>query len=160
MSRTIFTLGYEKRSLDEFIGILRDHAITVLVDVRETAWSHKPGFTKGPLRDALGRVGVGYVHARFAGNPKWLRDEADTNAECLAWYRWYLGEFNEIVEAFSSMVDAMVAEGERVCLVCFERHPDDCHRGIIAGEWHHRGGRRVEHLEVEGCERRVPPTAG
>ncbi len=43
---TLFTLGYQQRSLDEFVALLLEASIDVLVDVRETAWSHKPGFSK------------------------------------------------------------------------------------------------------------------
>ena len=30
----LFTIGYSKRSLDEFIGMLREHEISVVADVR------------------------------------------------------------------------------------------------------------------------------
>jgi uncharacterized protein (DUF488 family) len=155
MHRTLFTLGYEKRTLNEFIRILLDNRINVLVDVRETAWSHKPGFSKAAFRTALEEAGIEYVHADFAGNPKWLRGEAESHAQCLEWYRWYLGEFGEIVEVFSDLVDGLLAHGSRVCITCFERHADDCHRSIIATEWQSSGGRAVEHLAVEGCERLI-----
>ena len=38
--------------------------------MRETPWSHKPGFLKGALSDALETVGIEYVQTKFAGNPK------------------------------------------------------------------------------------------
>ena len=40
------TIGYEKRSLDEYIDLLLANGVEVVLDVRETAWSHKPGFSK------------------------------------------------------------------------------------------------------------------
>jgi uncharacterized protein (DUF488 family) len=70
----LYTIGYEKRSLAEYLALLREHRIAVLVDVRETPWSHKPGFSKAPLAAALEADGIEYLHAAFAGNPKWLRD--------------------------------------------------------------------------------------
>ena len=155
MHRTLFTLGYEKRTLEEFIGILADNRITVLIDVRETAWSHKPGFSKRSLRTALERSGITYLHADFAGNPKWLRREAGSHAESLAWYRWYLGEFDEIVSDFNAVVDGYLADGARVCLTCYERHAEDCHRAIIAEIGRKHGGYDVQHLAVEGCKRLV-----
>ena len=53
---SLYTLGYEKRTLREFIAILTEAEIEILVDVRETAWSHKPGFSKGLFRSALKRA--------------------------------------------------------------------------------------------------------
>ena len=156
MHRTLFTLGYEKRTIDEFIRILLDNRINVLIDVRETAWSHKRGFSKEAFRAALADAGIEYVHAEFAGNPKWLRREADSHAQCLDWYRWYLGEFEEILEAFTQLVDQFLSRGKRVCITCYERHARDCHRSILAAQWQAAGSRAVEHLAVDGCERLIP----
>jgi uncharacterized protein (DUF488 family) len=87
MTTTLYTLGYQQRSIDEFVEILDESAINVLVDVRETAWSHKPGFSKSGFATALAARGIEYVHADFAGNPKWLRSNANSHGECLEWYR-------------------------------------------------------------------------
>jgi uncharacterized protein (DUF488 family) len=153
MKHTLFTLGYQQRTLEEFTSILRESDIDVLIDVRETAWSHKPGFSKGLLQRTLAAKGIEYVHADFAGNPKWLRANADSHRECLDWYLWYLGEFDEIVPAFEELVARFLAKGKRVCVTCFERHADDCHRAILAAQWQQRGTRHVKHLATEGCDR-------
>jgi uncharacterized protein (DUF488 family) len=156
MPATLFTLGYQQRSIDEFVDLLCDADVNVLVDVRETAWSHKPGFSKGALSSALAAAGIDYIHADFAGNPKWLRSNADTHRQCLEWYGWYLGEFGEIVTTFDDLVAGLHAEGKRVCLTCFERHADDCHRAILTDRWQRAGkSRTVTHLANEGCERLV-----
>lgn len=156
MTTTLFTLGYQQRSIDTFVDILRDAAIDVLVDVRETAWSHKPGFSKSAFVAALAVAGIEYVHADFAGNPKWLRSNADTHRECLDWYAWYLGEFKEIVAAFDELVTDLHLRDSRVCLTCFERHADDCHRAILADQWQRAAkARTVMHLATEGCQRMV-----
>jgi uncharacterized protein (DUF488 family) len=153
MQHTLFTLGYQQRTLDEFVSILVDSGIDVLVDVRETAWSHKPGFSKCALQAALAARGIEYIRAAFAGNPKWLRANAESHRECLDWYTWYLGEFEEIVPAFEPLLAAQLRAGKRVCVTCFERHAEDCHRAILAEKWQARGARQVKHLATEGCER-------
>jgi uncharacterized protein (DUF488 family) len=152
---TIFTLGYQQRSIDEFIDILRARQISVLVDVRETAWSHKPGFSKTAFSQALATAGIEYVHARFAGNPKSLRRTAQTHDACLARYAEYIDGSDHIIDAFDQLIRELVAAGKRVCLTCFERHADDCHRSIIADRWKRRGRRTVQHLAVDGCARMV-----
>lgn len=152
---SLFTLGYEKRTLREFIDILTEAEIEILVDVRETAWSHKPGFSKGIFQSALGQAGIEYIHASFAGNPKWLRSNAESHAECLEWYSWYLGQFGEIVDAFDALIRPSLRAGKRVCLTCFERHADDCHRAILAAKWQERARATVDHLATDGCRRLV-----
>jgi uncharacterized protein (DUF488 family) len=153
MSHVLYTLGYERRTLDEFIGLLRAAKIDLLVDVRETAWSHKPGFSKGALSEALESAGISYVHASFAGNPKWLRAQASSHRECLDWYSWYIDEHSEVVEGLERLLTSLHGKARRVCLTCFERHSDDCHRGILADRWRTRGRRTVRHLHTSGCKR-------
>lgn len=154
MPDVIFTLGYQQRSLEEFVAIAIAAGVQVLVDVRETAWSHKPGFSKTAFQAALASAGIEYVHAPFAGNPKWLRDNATTHAECLEWYDWYLDEFAEVVEAFDSLLAPLLAEGKALALTCFERHSGDCHRSILANRWAARApARNVCHLAIDGSPR-------
>ena len=65
----LFTIGYSKRSLDEVIGMLREHGVPALVDVRMWASSRfKRDFSKSRLAVALPEAGIGYVHLRELGN--------------------------------------------------------------------------------------------
>jgi uncharacterized protein (DUF488 family) len=144
---SLFTIGYQQRSIDELIAILSDAKVDVLVDVRDVAFSHKPGFSGGPLRAALAARGLGYVHAQFAGNPKWLRENSDSIPEALEFYRWYLDEFPEVVEAFDAAIADLHAKRQSAAIMCFERDPAECHRTILAERWARRGRwRRVTHL--------------
>jgi uncharacterized protein (DUF488 family) len=143
----LYTIGYEKRSLPEYITILREHAIDVVIDVRDVAWSHKPGFSEKPLESGLKRAGIEYIRAGFAGNPKWLRAEAQDLGEMLEFYRWYLKEFDEVVGVFRQLVEEVSARGKRICLTCFERNPTECHRSILLEI---AGYRKVQHIGVAG----------
>lgn len=155
MRTTLLTLGYEKRSIEEFVRLLKQATVDVLLDVRETAWSHKPGFCKSALREHLASAGIEYVHAKFAGNPKTLRTQASSHEECLALYEELVSVDRAILDQFEGLVASFHAQGKQVCITCFERHPADCHRGIIAAKWKKRGKRSVTHLAPEGCNRLV-----
>ena len=41
---------------------------------------------------------------------------------------------------------ATLAKGRRLCLLCYERDPDGCHRRRVAELLHERTGAKVEHL--------------
>lgn len=151
----IFTLGYQQRTIRQFVELLLEASVDVLIDVRETAWSHKPGFSKRALDAALAAVGIEYLHARFAGNPKRLRASASSHADCLARYAAYLGENRSIMRELDQVISKYLEAGRRVCLTCYERHPGDCHRGILAARWSAKGRRRVNHLATDGCPRLV-----
>jgi uncharacterized protein (DUF488 family) len=156
MSRlTLYTIGYEKRSFDEYVALLKDAGIGVVIDVRETAWSHKRGFSKVGMTASLAAAGMEYAHARFAGNPRRIRTEAKDHAGMLAGYRDHLAESPGIIGQLDDLVSGYANAGKRAALTCFERHPEDCHRGILAELWSEQRGGTVVHLGPEGCPRMV-----
>ena len=155
MPATLFTLGYEKRSLSDYLEILRGAEIEVVLDVRETAWSHKPGFSKTAFAHALEADGIDYLHLPFAGNPKWLRREAVTHRECIENFAEYLCTMPDIVTRLDEVIAELGVTGRSIALTCFERHHSDCHRSILADAWAARGFRAVEHLAVDGCPRLI-----
>ena len=71
---TLFNIGYEGRSLDDFIAALRAAGVTLLADVRDAPISRKPGFSKNALANALQEQGIAYRHIRALGCPKPVRD--------------------------------------------------------------------------------------
>jgi uncharacterized protein (DUF488 family) len=148
------TIGYEKRSIDEYIDLLLESGVEVVVDVRETAWSHKPGFSKTAFSTALSAAGIDYVHLRVAGNPKWLREAAGSHAECLELYRSYVQHHPEVLDCLHETLKEHGVTHRRIALTCFERHPGDCHRGILAAEWA-AGRHEVLHLSPDGCKRLI-----
>lgn len=151
----LYTIGYEKRSLDEFVDLLLAHGVEVVLDVRETAWSHKPGFSKSAFSAGLRTAGIDYLHLRVAGNPKWLRKAAGSHAECLEFYRSYLENHPEVMASLTETLRGLEVAHRRIALVCFERHPEDCHRGILAEEWAARSDDEVVHLGPDGCKRLI-----
>ena len=64
------SIGYEGKTVDDLVAQLLEQGVPVLVDVRLTPPSRKPGLSKTKLSEALAAVGIGYVHHRALGNPK------------------------------------------------------------------------------------------
>lgn len=118
----LYTIGYEGRDLDELVAELQAVHVERLVDVRELPMSRKRGFSKTPLSAALAKVEIDYVHLRQAGNP-YRKDPGDV----LAKYATHLAGATSVIE---DVVAA--AKGKVVALLCYERHPGDCHRSILA----------------------------
>jgi uncharacterized protein (DUF488 family) len=143
----LYTLGYEKRSIEEFLLMLTSCGMSLVVDVRDVAWSHKPGFSYRPLLQALARAGIGYHHAKWAGNPKALRRGASGMPQMLERYERHLDANPRIVESFAALIAAAHAEGLKACIICFEREPADCHRTILAERWARRTGGEVIPLQ-------------
>lgn len=128
-------IGYEGRSVDELIDLVRDAGIAVLVDVRLNAVSRKPGFSKNRLASRLQEVGIRYEHMPALGNPKDNRD-GYRNGDPVARRR-----YDEILNnGSSSELDRVIAlaSSESVALLCFERNPDGCHRSAVIAEMSRR----------------------
>jgi uncharacterized protein (DUF488 family) len=63
MPLSLWTLGHSTRPLDEFIGLLHAHQISLLVDVRTVPRSrYNPQFNKDTLAQSLPNTGLQYRH--------------------------------------------------------------------------------------------------
>ena len=89
-------MGYEKRTVTEFVSLLRRNAVDRILDVRELPLSRRKGFSKTPLRAALSEAGIEYVHLRPAGNP--FRAEKNDIEQCLGRYRKHLSASPEVLD--------------------------------------------------------------
>lgn len=151
----IYSCGYQLRPLADFLSRLQEAQVTVVLDVRETPWSYRPGYSAKPLREALAEVGIEYEHARYAGNPKKLRKEASSHQHCLELYGDHLTENPEIIEQFDEWLQHRLNQGQNVCLLCYERHPADCHRAVLLYRWQAATGQEtvIVHLDPDGAPR-------
>ena len=126
--KTIVSVGYEQRDIDEFVDLLSAEQVDLLIDVRLNAISRKRGFSKTALSTALDDAGIEYRHERVLGNPKPNRDpfrrgEESARVRYEEHLRDHAGEvWDELVELVGSV---------RIALLCFEREHESCHRSSI-----------------------------
>jgi uncharacterized protein (DUF488 family) len=133
MSRSpLVSLGYEGRTVEELIDNLRRESVTVLVDVRLTPLSRKPGMSKSRLAATLDAVSIRYLHLRALGNPKENRASFRAgDAASRAYFRKLL-KGAKGAEALRHVAELL--DGETVALLCFERDHMTCHRHVVAEE--------------------------
>jgi uncharacterized protein (DUF488 family) len=127
----LFTIGYEGRSVAEFIDQLEIAGVDRVVDVRDLPLSRRAGFSKTPLRKALTEAGIQYEHVRDLGNPKPTRDRykrGDVDGGARE-YRAHL--HNGSYPALAALADSL--SGTKTCLLCVEHTHETCHRAVIAG---------------------------
>lgn len=142
----LFTIGYEQSRPQAVLDALTDAGVEVLVDVRAVAASRKPGFSKRQLAAALDEAGIGYLHLQKLGTPSEGRQAAHSGRTDDMW-RIYDAHMKtpDAVEAMDELV-ALVRSGRRVCLLCFEREAERCHRRRIAQVVRRRTGATVDNL--------------
>jgi uncharacterized protein (DUF488 family) len=127
----ILTVGYEGTTPAGLVTALRDSGVRVLVDVRALANSRKPGFAKTALSGALDAAGIGYLHLRALGTPAEGRAAARAGrpAEMRRIFAAHMAG-TEAQAALANLSD--LARQQRVCLLCLEADPRNCHRTLVA----------------------------
>lgn len=131
MACKVYSLGYEKKTIDEFIKILEEAKVSILLDVREFAWSYKQDFRKNRLHSALAKVGIDYYHVSNAGNPKSIRKKYSKSKTVLSKYREYLNKTESGVQEIKSIIATAKKENKNICLTCYEKDFDCCHRSVL-----------------------------
>jgi uncharacterized protein (DUF488 family) len=130
-ARRLSTIGYEGKTVDEFLVQLGEAGVELVIDVRAVAASRRPGFSKTAMAAALKERGIDYLHLRPLGTPKAGRDAARKGriGEMRAIYATQL----ETPEAELALAQADAAAGERhAALLCFEADAGGCHRAMVA----------------------------
>jgi uncharacterized protein (DUF488 family) len=127
----LYTLGYQGVDVDTYVRKLKSAGVGIVADVRETPWSHKRAFCKNILSSELSRAGIEYIHVKSAGNPKENRRTAPDMAECLRRYKAYLKGNPTGVTDLIDVIRTAALRNRTVCLICFEKNVEDCHRSIL-----------------------------
>jgi uncharacterized protein (DUF488 family) len=130
-SISVFTIGYEEKSIDEFISRLKKFHINVLVDVREIPASRKAGFSKKRLAEFLRSADIQYIHVKALGSPKSLRERLYQDKD----YDSFFADYDNYVQSQMNILEELyeeVVSRETACLMCLERDPFQCHRKVVA----------------------------
>jgi uncharacterized protein (DUF488 family) len=141
------TIGFTKKSAEQFFTSLRRAGVRRVVDVRLNNSSQLAGFTKmDDLRFFLKAVAdIDYVHL-----PELAPTQEMLDAYKKAKGPWseYEGRFLDLMarRRIEETVPREVIDGG--CLLCSEDKPHKCHRRLVAEYLaHHWGDVRAEHLE-------------
>jgi len=147
MGKTLFTFGYEGLTLERFIRRLEAAGVETVLDVRELPLSHKPGFSKTALAEALRKAGLAYAHLPALGCPKPIRQRYKADGDWPAYMRAFKMHLARQKEALGDLVSR--ANGTRACLLCFEADFKRCHRSAVAEAARRAGGPAVVHLSAQ-----------
>jgi uncharacterized protein (DUF488 family) len=147
----ILTIGHSTRTLDEFLGLLRAHRVSEIVDVRRYPASRRyPHFSRERLAAELEARGIGYHHEPDLGGRRQPRPDSRHTAWRAAAFRGYADhmESPEFQAALGRLIDGSAAR--IVAIMCAEAVPWRCHRQLIADALVARG---MEVAHVLGAAR-------
>lgn len=130
----LFTIGFTQKSAERFFTLLKEHQVSVLVDIRLKPDSQLSGWAK--------RQDLPWFMEQLVGGEYLYVPELAPTAEIMAIARdpksHAPGEFERRYNAMLDERDVPYAldrglfERERCCLLCSEHDPVTCHRSFAA----------------------------
>jgi uncharacterized protein (DUF488 family) len=140
---TIYSIGYEGKTIEEFTKSLKEYGVEQLIDIRENPFSYKKGFSKNPLKIALNESGITYQHIKELGTDRKSRKEYKNT-----------GDLNKLCEIFKERLNNNLDRYELLkalinykqsAIMCFEDDYQMCHRQVIEKRLE-KDGFRVLHI--------------
>jgi uncharacterized protein (DUF488 family) len=142
----LFSIGHSNIPAERFIALQHGAGVKTIADVRSTPFSRFcPWFSAKNLAPLLAEAGIGYSSygAELGGRP------SDP-----ALYRDGVADFEAMARQpdFHRGLDRLVAEAarNRVCMMCSEREPLECHRCLLLARALAARGLNVGHILHDG----------
>ncbi len=132
---TLYTIGFQRKPLSQFIALLRQAGVDAIIDIRLRNTSQLSGYTK---RDDLAFLlnegfDIAYEH----------RPDLAPSGDILDAYRedkdWaaYEERFNPLLaeRQAETIGRDILSRYQAPCLLCSEPTADHCHRRLVAEHW-------------------------
>jgi uncharacterized protein (DUF488 family) len=142
----LLTIGHSNLAADRFMALLTSAGVTAVADVRSVPFSRWcPWFSGKALAQRLAGEGIAYLALgdSLGGRPRdpklYRSGVADYEA---------MAARPEFVAGVKRVVDEIARH--RVCLLCAEREPLDCHRCLLVGRALAERGLTLGHVRADG----------
>ncbi len=129
----LFTIGFAQKSAQQFFGLLRDHGVQRLIDIRVNPHGQLSGFAKQEdlpyfLYELADRCQ--YVHLPVLAPTKEILKDYRGDGDWPRYAAYFEALMNE--RDIPSALDRSMFEAAASCLLCSEHLPDQCHRRLVA----------------------------
>jgi uncharacterized protein (DUF488 family) len=130
--KSIFTIGYEGISLEEYLNKLVRNNIKLLVDVRKNPLSMKYGFSKTLLKRFCESLGIKYIHIPEVGISSNKRQTLEKQEDYDRLFESYKKTTLKETSTQQRKIIELLNEYNRIALTCFESNICQCHRLPLA----------------------------
>jgi uncharacterized protein (DUF488 family) len=146
LARDFLSIGHSNIPAEHFLALLHSAGVDVVADVRSVPQSRFcPWFSQRPLAAMLIAAGIGYspMGEALGGRPRHDRLYRDGVAdyEAMAIESYYVAGLDRLLD---------IAARARVCLMCAEREPLDCHRCLLVARSLAERGIAIGHILHDG----------
>ncbi len=131
-SDTVYTIGHSNREIGEFVGLLEQHSVRLLVDIRTVPKSrHNPQFGQEALAPSLAEAGIDYRYLAGLGGLRKTRSDSINTAWRNLSFRGYADYMQ--TDDFAAALDELMglAREEPTAIMCAEAVPWRCHRSLV-----------------------------
>jgi uncharacterized protein (DUF488 family) len=138
----LLSIGHSNIAIEPFLAMLHNGGVTAIADVRSMPSSRRfPWFSKNNLARCLAGEGIAYAAMGDAlgGRPRddSLYQDGIADYEGMALQPEFLSGLDQLIDT---------ASHARVCLMCAEREPLDCHRCLLVARSLSERGLAVGHI--------------
>lgn len=146
LEKSFFTLGYEKKSIDQYLNLLITNKIQGVVDVRNNPFSMKFEFSKSRLKAFLNRVAIDYIHLPQLGIESKKRKGVLSPQDYQKLFDIY--EKEVLLNQKKALLTILnwYDKKKRIALTCFEKESHFCHRRRITNWFFAHHGILVQDL--------------
>ena len=142
----LFTIGHSNHPIDRFIALLVNISVTALADVRTVPFSRRyPQFSRHALAAGLAGAGIAYAAMgdSLGGRPQdpALLSDGVADYEAMAGRPSFRAGLERVIRG---------ATHQRMCLMCAEREPLDCHRFLLVARALAGNGLAIGHILADG----------
>ena len=143
----LFTIGHSNLAAERFVALLKEAGVTAVADVRSVPFSRWcPWFSARALAERLGQDGIGYLAFgnSLGGRPRdpTLYSDGIADYEAMAASPEFRAGLEQLLHTMTH---------HRVCLLCAEREPLDCHRCLLVSRALAARGLAVGHILADGA---------
>ena len=152
----VHTIGHSTRPLEDFLGTLRAHDISSLVDIRTVPKSrHNPQFHIDSLSRTLPGAGIEYRHLPTLGGLREPRKDSPNRGWRNVSFRGY-ADYMGTPEFASGIEGVLVlARAQPTAIMCAEAVPWRCHRSLVGDALLVRG---VDVIDIYDETKATPET--
>ena len=128
---TLYTIGFTKKSAEQFFNLLKDNNVKQLVDVRISNSSQLAGFAKGKDLEFFVKeiCHIPYRHITDFAPSKELLDR--WHKQEVTWEE-YEKIYIRLLKERNVLRDYGVKSFDGSCFLCSEDTPEQCHRRLLA----------------------------
>jgi len=144
----IYTVGHSNHSPEEFLNLLAEAKIEVLVDVRSNPNSRWALFAnRDSLTGILKAVQIQYIYlgnvlgGRQSDPDSYDHQTSKADYQTIRQKEYFQHGIKRLLEGLRRF---------RVCIMCAEEDPSSCHRNLLVAESLRREGVQIFHIRGDG----------